>query len=867
MPLDRARSIDDLADAVADADLVLSADAPLTLALDRRVQTPRLGRVAATPRSHASGEFVPQDDRALFFERVAGNDLPWKTAARDLDLCLQCWDYTGRVDAILEYDEFDTATMRETVALLESTPSSHRDLAEASPLDDRDVHVIDEASFSELDRTLVPDDATVVDPFDEGSATVPEVHRYASATAIVDAVVEEITPDIATAVAIVLDEGTPYSPLLEAELEAADIPYQGGPGFLDDDGVRLFLRLLQSLETTSRLTVGEVRPLLRKLGHDVEETLDERRVDVLESSSDHPAFERLADLRRTLSTSTFGGALDAFEAAVGEPLYDLRNELASLSLDDEPVTETSVNQLVYYLHTFEVPVERDDTGVLLANASSTAYVDRPIVFYVGLGEGWARTPPDYPWVDERAFIERDVSRFQRLLQNGEQRYLLVQEARAGDRVTPCPYLHEFFEVSEFEGFGDLPDAIEHVGERGRSGGASFPPPNPEPDPDPLETISQSSLNAFVRSPRGYYFGDLLETPTNYHLERGNLIHEAAELYVNAPATFEDADRREALLDAMVERIRPYVAETRVAVTRTRFDIGLDVIEAFLTAHPPTPAEYDSYGQPFLDNDLAEALGLVVDSPLCERWFESADLGGKGVVDLLADPQTVVDYKSGSPKDRGAILERASIDEFHDTPDFQVLLYLAQHRREVSDRPLEMRFVYPLGQVREMVNGAEPDLAELVTTVTYLPVSFSEFVARREVYDELTAYADSNPRCRVLDQLGYETYCEFFETHPLPRQAADPEGWMAVKDRFEALATETIGSYSYVSSGVESIFGDLDGLSGYLLEEDLDRFEAFLHDCIADINDCRTSRFPVTYGDTEPRWDYVNHRDLILKGER
>ena len=865
MPFERARSIDTISAAVEGADITLSTEAPLTLALDRRVRQPRVGRVAATPRSHASGELVPQDQRPLFFKLVAKSDQPWKTATRSLELCLDCWDRTGTLDSILAYTEFVTPAIRETIELLETTSSSHRSLARSRLDSETDVCVVDEVSFTALDASLLPEDGDyeTISPFVDGEATFPEVHLYQSATAIVDAVVAQIRPETAERVGIVLDQGTAYSPLLEAALEAEGIPYQGGPGFIDDDDVRVFLRLLQTCFAGSSLTVSEVRPQLRGIGLEVPRTYDKQRVDVSAVESELPAFEHLTEMQTAARDGTFEQALSAFEDLRGYALRELRDELAELGLLTTAVTEGRVNEVVYYFKSFEVPVERDTDGVLLTDAASTAYVDRAVVFYLGLGEGWAKQPPDYPWVDDQTFTEQDLRRFKILMQNGTQRYVLAQPSRAGDEVTPCPYLREILDTEEFESLADLPNATSHEHTDTTRRTASFPEPADPPEPEPVETISQSSLNTLTLSPRDYYFGRLVESPTNYYMKRGTVLHDAAEIFVNAPEWFNENGRRERLLAEMCDRIEPVVSDVRRSTIRSQFAVGLEVIEAYLTANQPTTAKYDTYGEPDFDNDLADTLGITLGSRLCERWFETPELGGHGIVDLLQDPQTIVDYKTGSVKSPSDIQNKAAIDDLDNAPDFQVRLYLAQHRRERPDERIEMRFVHLLGMDTEMAKGADPDLDELVSTITYVPTTFPEFAASRAMFDQVTDYADSNNRVKVLSSLGYDRYREFFEAHPLPREGVDPDRRSEIREQFQELAIDEVGDYKYVQSGVDSIFGDLTEPEGYYLADDIDAFEEFLAERLAELNEYRQSRFPVSFDDEEPYWDRVDHRDCIL----
>ena len=102
MPLRKAKPIDALHAEVAGSDITLTDEAPLALALDNRVTSPRIGRLAATPRSHADNEMFPDDLRSLFFKIIESTELSWKQAIRALERTIDCWTATGDREAILE---------------------------------------------------------------------------------------------------------------------------------------------------------------------------------------------------------------------------------------------------------------------------------------------------------------------------------------------------------------------------------------------------------------------------------------------------------------------------------------------------------------------------------------------------------------------------------------------------------------------------------------------------------------------------------------------------------------------------------------------------------------------------------------------
>lgn len=859
MPLREARSIDQLYSRVAECDIALTGEAPLALALDNRVQSPRIGRLSATPRSYAVQEMFPDDIRPLFFEIVAQTDLSWKQAVRALELCIDCWTATGDREQILEYPEFNNLTIQSVVGMLGELESSYRAIERTTLSSEQEIAVIDEAHLSDLDRKLLPSDGyETYSSLGETHVPFPELHIFPSATAIVSAIVDQIDPDTADRFGIVLAEGSLYSALIESALEAREIPYRGGPGFEDDDDVRAFFRLLEATFSGSDQRVAEIRPVLTTAGIDPSRDIEEQRVDSLGPDQ----LEVYVEFQEAVDEGTFRDVVSMYESISGTQLAELRRELQNLGILNNIVTEDRVSRFRYYLDAFTVPTDGDTTdGVLLADATSTAYVDRPVVFYVGLGPEWAQSPPDYPWIDREAYLERDLERFERLLQNGTQRYYFVQETQAGSDVTPCVYLRRLRD-EPFDSFGDLPHT-QYGGHTTSSLTSPFPEPgDPPTPPQRIETISQSRLKALTNSPRDAYFDRLVQPSSSVHMVRGTLLHEAAEIYVADPSILED--QRGRVLDAMCERLNPYLGDSNQAVQRTYLEVGLDAITAYLDENPPAEGSYETYDHRDHENELATELGVECDSQRTERWFASPSIGVHGYIDLIQSETSIVDYKTGNKKDASDILKSASIDPVDEYPNFQALVYLAKHREEQPDERLDLHFVHLLDGVDETLTGSPPDPAELITTITYVPATFSEFVASRDTFESVTDYADSNKRCRALHPLGYEAYRDFFETHELPRAGEDPERRATITEEFVAYVQERVGEYKYVRQGCEKVIDDLDDVpTGYVLQSDLGAFEEFVDEQLEALNEYRNSRFPVAYREEGPTWDRVDHRDLIL----
>ncbi|MDZ7731593.1 MAG: hypothetical protein U5K37_12820 [Natrialbaceae archaeon] len=267
---------------MADYDLVITADAPLSLALNRRLERPRLGRFAATPRMLASGQFRPHDRRTLVLELIEQTGLDWKQIDYLVGTLLGCWEATGDRRAILEYDRFDTPGMRTALDVVEQIGSAHGDIASVTIPPDQDVAVIAPDHLSALDRQVLPEDYDTIDPFTDESVELPPFRIFESTTAIVETVLENVTAETAEDIAIIMDPTSEYPTLVESALAAHAIPFHGGPGFADDEGVRTVLRLLRVATGPKDVRLSAVRPILHVLGENVPIADDDRRLFALE---------------------------------------------------------------------------------------------------------------------------------------------------------------------------------------------------------------------------------------------------------------------------------------------------------------------------------------------------------------------------------------------------------------------------------------------------------------------------------------------------------------------------------------------------------------------------------------------------------
>ncbi|EMA69974.1 hypothetical protein C468_00525 [Halorubrum kocurii JCM 14978] len=840
---------------------MITPDGPLASSLNRQLDRPHLGPFAIPPRRLAIGRRQESEDRLAFLGMIATEDISWKRCAYAVGNILQCWEHQGTHDAIFEYDAYLDDTTERAVERIEELETASMKLTNETIDPDLDVVVVEPEMLTQLERAYLPAEYDTVSLFTEAEFELPPFRIHDSPTAIVETVVDAVTEGNAETVGIVLDQESEYSPLIESALEAADLPFFGGPGFTDRSEHRLFLHLLRTAHRGTDTRISEIRSLLTAFECDVADRDADKRLHELDDGD----LSWLVDFCHDIREYTFSDALSAFEHRTGDTLDSFREELHTLGIADEFVTEARLDDVSFYLQTYEVPVDRDNEGVLLADAKSASYVGREVVFYLGLDDRWTHSAPRRPWVDQDAQFTRNLKSFQLLLQSGSQQHYLVQDATGGSPVTPCLYFEELLEAA-YDRFSELPSTTHQLHSEPRDG-TVFDTEPVDVTAEPIETVSKSSLNTYVNSPRDYYFSRIVDGPEKDYLTEGNLLHDFAEFYVNHPAVIDDAALTE-VVDLMLDEVRPLVRSVDERTSRTEYRASLETIVSYLDARPPTDGKFLTPATSG-ENAIADHFGDDIESPVTERGFADADLGINGMIDLVQSESELLDYKSGSENSANSIVKHAAIDEPTDEPDFQAVLYLTYWRSQTPAEQLSFTFFYVTELVDDVIAG-DADLDDALTTVTYYPGSLTEHVRTEEFFEYLREEGANNCQ-KILSKIDYQTYAALFDAAQLVEttdsdELIDSEFGRTMIERLEA----EIGEYKYVTTGSEQVMREIARQQkGAFFEPDLDAFESFVEDRLIEINRRRAGEdpFPVAGLAGEPNYRRVDNRDLLLEGEQ
>jgi len=284
-------------------------------------------------------------------------------------------------------------------------------------------------------------------------------------------------------------------------------------------------------------------------------------------------------------------------------------------------------------------------------------------------------------------------------------------------------------------------------------------------PEEVTAFSQSSLNTYVNSPRDYFFSRLVDNPDKDHFREGNLFHDFAEFYVSHPDTIT-TDTLDEVAAVILDEVDPFLRGVDREVRLTKYRVGLQTIVEILDANPPKGDGLSTPDSGWGENFFAEYYDRPIDaSSHTERWFENPDLGLKGKIDLVHSPTRLLDYKSGSKRSSYSIVKHSALDPPSDKPNFQALLYLAHQRTEHPDEELQFTFFYFLETLDDVVTG-DGSLEDCLTTVTYYPVTYEGYIARRDTFTELQEDA-ANDCNKTFSKVAYEEYQDFLDVHEFP----------------------------------------------------------------------------------------------------
>lgn len=702
---------------------------------------------------------------------------------------------------------------------------------------DVNLAIVAPHQFTELDKKVLPDNYETIRPFKNKTVDLPKFKVFNSTTEITKAVLDKIKEFDPRDVAVVMEKDSDYRHLLEAQLRSNDIPYMLTKDISENEVVRKFLNLIRISFYRSGTKIKEIRSLAK------EEVKPEEEEYFLHSSED-PVKELLNKIPQIKFRELLED--DYFE----ENLEKLREQLEALDLLEKKISLERLNILIYYLETFDIKIKSAGQGVLIASPFNSTYIDRPVIYYLGMDSSWTPETPTKPWIDEKDHDKRNIKDFKILLQNGEKRYFLIKNREMNQPITPSFYFNEFTDEN-IEYFTDMRHELKYY--LLEEPGKPFNKQKIETENEKIDMMSQSTLNELVRCPKDLFFDELTEQPDKMYFRRGRVFHDLAEFIVNHP---EMKDKEEEILQKMSEELSPFLEDHQKDLMKTKFRVGLKNLNDFLQHQEPEIEKLKGYEKRYTDNIFAEFFEKELNTKSTEVSFYNEDIGAKGKVDLIQASDHLIDHKTGRKKSIYQLMRRSDTEETDDKPDFQAKMYLAHHRQHYPNKKIDFTYYHLLDNERDVISG-EGDYSNNIVKIEYYPKRFNEIVHKKDMFEWLLS---SKNRKKVLNKLEYQNYRSFFQERDIPELKKDEILKHEITLEFIDHCQEKIGSYKYVKKACKSIMKKLVKFRNTrYFKNDIDEFEEFLQQQIELYNRYKETDFPV--GDIDI--DEIENKDLVI----
>jgi len=849
------RSIDRIFEEVkeyAEEGTVVTTDASLADALNARLtrlDKAFMGDFCTTPRRYVSGpEMDERED--TFLKLVNEKDLGWRQSSYLLEKTISCWQYTGELEKIKQYERFDSEVSEKVIDTLKQSDTVFSRLEEEKI--EGKVIVVGFEDFTGLDKKLLPDEFEKVEMFTGEKHELSEFRIFESKQDIVQSLTENIKNVRPEKAGVVVNPESQYQPLIEASLDARDIPYLSSRSISEESDLRSLISLLRVGLSTKNVRVRDVRPVLDEMDVDVRPSKDNRLV------SRTSGLEDIQQLLNVLEYLDFNEVLRRLEELGAGKMQEVNDLLDELDLLQESVSSDNLSDLEFYIESFDPSSDSETDGVLFADPSSAGYVDRPVVFFIGVDKDWTRETGDDPWINEEKEAEKNRNGFCSLIQSGEEQVYMVQDKEMNREVKPCYHLGELA-GTDINSFEDLDN--DYYRPEGEPEAKGFKHSSLDVEVSNKKALSQSALNDLALSPKLYYFRRLTSDIEDENLEKGNIFHDYAEFYATHPDFVEEISDGK-IIEAMKKHMRPFMDDYGLEQLETELRIGLSNITEFLEQNEIERTDSNKYSRGDDENIFAETFGKEIDAGITEMSFMDTDLSVKGKIDLIMNEKHLVDYKSGRKKSAKDIVKASNVELYEDAdwPDFQALMYLTFHRDQINDQTLKFTFLNFLDNISDAVNG-DGDNGDNAVTVRYVPKLFDDYISSLEMYEHLLREKGNTSKARkVLDKLGCENFREFFKGKEL-EYAFDKDKALKSKlaQEFQKYCEKEIGEYKYVRKGTDQIIKEfVEVRCSNFFSEDLDNFKEFVDEKKQELNHYLDEGFPLN---AKP--DDLPDRDMIL----
>mgnify|MGYP006285966489 FL=1 len=849
-------------DRVSQCRLVITNDPFLRTALNIRRHKAHIGFFAITPRELAS-RYAPflfdrplLEDAHAVLEISRSLSIPLKTAHYDTARLFRLWEQSGTGSAVEErIRETPYEPRRERILSVWNTLSSLPTICAARdrfrwktvPCSPSECAAAGTDLFSPLDMQVLPSGVKQIPLFEDTPWKLPQFFSFPDENSIADMTASMITEEYAADTAVIASPESGLLAFLSSRLSNMGIPVCTTESLRDNLTVRNILSLIETALSRSGLRVKDAAPFAGMCGCSHEFRSGEWKLEEYVSLHGDKQLRAFMKLLHNIRDTSFSRILTVIQRACGTVPPSLYEELSRLGILESKITSERYRDAVYYLNHLCPGERKNGCGVMFANCRTTAYIDRPLCFFLSMDDTWTAPPETFRRESGSAEEERDITRFSILLQQGRQRFYFVPRTKNGEKAVPCSFFNLLFD-KQISGFDDplfrtkridTCPSLPLLEKKGK--------PEPEsPDVPPLTHFSKTSLNSVLFCPRYFSYTRLLGTEEKDYMKRGSLLHEFAAFYRAAPDKVKSRPV-EYWADIMAEEMLPFADEHRIPVERSLCAIGAENLITFIdslecAAEQVIPLS----GEQSRTNTFALHCGISPDFTNTEADFRDDTNSIKGKIDLAAGPAHIIDYKTGTSLPSKPSMIRSTLPRLAQRrPDVQTILYITV-LHEHTGRNVSCTYYFCLAGFRDTVMDTDTDVGRHTRKVDLIPMTFNEFCAAHPE-QAVSSRAGRN----IITRTGTNIWSELFSALPIPRDLQFDRNRISRGSYADTVRTffKEKGDADPAEKDIAAVLEAAaalrtgHGSNQFLFRDDIEEFKRFVQEKKDEINMLFTRSFP------------------------
>ncbi len=854
----RSKSIKELYRETSHFGLVITNDAALATGLNRLVEVPRAGMFALTPRQIASRYGV------LFSEKICSSGeivaalserlkLPLRAVHPVVEKIIDVWRNTGLLDSCEIYlkrkEEIDVWKLMKEYPTIELM----MEMFDEDFYDTGNIAVIGYELFNLLDRQVLPRKTPYAEIglFHEGyDFPVEKTYIFPSSNDMINGVIDCICEENQNSSAIVINFASEYLGIIKSRLRQKGIGIIESSYLSQQSLTKDFINIISMSFMQDELLVSDVKQLNEIVSVNISNEYNQWLFDsFMESAKPEARLQAIQRIIKHVTKWKYSDLLNELNENLGvEFSNELHGVIELLGLGDAKITEDNFNELNYFIRYIDAEYDKSADGILFANSQNSVYINREIVFYLGMDASWTKLIGDKEYIDKVEEEKKNLEKFQILLSQGSQRFYLTHAVINGQKTIPCHYFNllvdrkiDSFESPHFSGVNPHLKPIEY---------ASFEKKyNNDLSHKEITEISQSKLNSFYACPRRYAYDHLITTPENIYLQRGTILHCFAEFCFDyTEFCTKNFDK---ILKLLLDKIESF-SKSDEGSEESTLKIAMLQIIRFISQLEFPKTEFE--GRPPKDNFLYKEFNKPKLHANTEFYFSMPKQKIKGRVDLQLG-NGIYDYKISTKKYASSYVNNSVLSILRKNKsgngNFQTPMYFLYLKTLLPDADnLKFAYLFPIANPADVINSKDTVMPE--SLIYFKPVNYIDYLCGEEFYEMVSGKSEA------ANRIGYQRWKEFvleFEDKLITGDDIQAE---LEKRFYDIIVNEFKLGYkdfgrrkeeAFVKNEIVSVASAFKKIRtpyrkpGIIFKDDVKDFEDYISEVIAEIREFRNTDFP------------------------